>query len=286
MTITLSDSARVLLSNASQHDAGFANPTILKMPAGARSQVIKGLIKRDLLTWVRATNAVAGLIALEDGNGAFVAKITDEGLRAIGIDPNEGQPEPDASGIEGSVPDAEGAELAAMAEAASDGQAWPHAPEGGEAGEQRDHDPDAPVFGADTPAPQAAGHRAFLVTFSCEMGDDTADRISALLRSAGGSLGLALEAVATHGKATKPAKAPRDPAAPRAPRDGTKQEAVIAMLKAEGGATVAAIAEATDWQAHTVRGFFAGLKKKGIDVASTKVEKTDAAAAHTVYSIR
>jgi hypothetical protein len=32
------------------------------------------------------------------------------------------------------------------------------------------------------------------------------------------------------------------------------------------GATVAQIAEVTGWQAHTVRGFFAGLKKRGIEI--------------------
>jgi hypothetical protein len=34
------------------------------------------------------------------------------------------------------------------------------------------------------------------------------------------------------------------------------------MLRRPEGATVAQIAEATRWQAHTVRGFFAGLKKR------------------------
>ena len=33
------------------------------------------------------------------------------------------------------------------------------------------------------------------------------------------------------------------------------------------GATVAQIAEATGWQAHTVRGFFASLKKRNIEVS-------------------
>ena len=33
------------------------------------------------------------------------------------------------------------------------------------------------------------------------------------------------------------------------------------MLRRPEGATVAQIAEATGWAAHTVRGFFAGLKK-------------------------
>jgi hypothetical protein len=53
---------------------------------------------------------------------------------------------------------------------------------------------------------------------------------------------------------------------PRRPRTGTKQEQVLILLRRPEGATVAQIAEATDWASHTVRGFLAGLKKKGIQV--------------------
>ncbi len=60
--------------------------------------------------------------------------------------------------------------------------------------------------------------------------------------------------------AGKPARAPREPGAPR---KGTKQEPVLAMLRRPDGATVEQIAEATGWAQHTGRGFFAGLKKKG-----------------------
>ncbi len=63
--------------------------------------------------------------------------------------------------------------------------------------------------------------------------------------------------------AGKPARAAREPGAARKPREGTKQEQVLAMLRRPEGATVAQIAEATGWAQHTVRGFFAGLKKKG-----------------------
>ena len=62
-------------------------------------------------------------------------------------------------------------------------------------------------------------------------------------------------------------------AAPRAPRQGSKAAAVIAMLAREHGATVAQISEATVWLPHSVRGFFAGaLKKKhGREVVSEVV---------------
>ena len=57
-------------------------------------------------------------------------------------------------------------------------------------------------------------------------------------------------------------------------RKGTKQEALIEMLRAPDGATIEEIMAATDWQSHTVRGAMAGaLKKKlGLEVTSEKVE--------------
>lgn len=60
----------------------------------------------------------------------------------------------------------------------------------------------------------------------------------------------------------------------RTPREGTKQAALIAMLRAPGGATIAEIVAATGWQPHTVRGAMAGaLKKKlELEVTSEKVE--------------
>ena len=57
-------------------------------------------------------------------------------------------------------------------------------------------------------------------------------------------------------------------------RSGTKQEVVIAMLRAEGGATIDEIMAATGWLSHTARGFMSGaLKKKlGLTIASEKVD--------------
>ena len=83
---------------------------------------------------------------------------------------------------------------------------------------------------------------------------------------------------ATDAPSEEPAQdTPDEPqAAPmaRTPRTGTKQAKLIEMLRAEGGATIDEIVEATGWQPHTVRGAFAGaLKKKlGLEVTSEKVE--------------
>jgi len=61
---------------------------------------------------------------------------------------------------------------------------------------------------------------------------------------------------------------------PRTPREGTKQAKLIAMLRADGGATIEEIMTATNWASHTIRGAMAGaLKKKlGLEVTSEKVD--------------
>jgi hypothetical protein len=61
--------------------------------------------------------------------------------------------------------------------------------------------------------------------------------------------------------------------APRT-RENSKQAQVIAMLKRPEGATIQQICDATQWQAHTVRGTFAGAfkKKLGLTITSDKAE--------------
>ena len=60
----------------------------------------------------------------------------------------------------------------------------------------------------------------------------------------------------------------------RTPREGTKQAALIAMLRAPGVSTIAEIVAAIGCAPHTVRGAMAGaLKKKlGLEVASEKID--------------
>ena len=57
-------------------------------------------------------------------------------------------------------------------------------------------------------------------------------------------------------------------------RENSKQAAVIQMLQRPEGATINQICAATGWQAHTVRGTFAGaLKKKlGLNIVSEKID--------------
>jgi hypothetical protein len=54
----------------------------------------------------------------------------------------------------------------------------------------------------------------------------------------------------------------------------TKRDAVLKLLARPDGSTIDEIMAATDWQAHSVRGFLSGTVKKqlGLNVTSERVE--------------
>ena len=71
------------------------------------------------------------------------------------------------------------------------------------------------------------------------------------------------------------ATAPEDPAKLHSSlRKNTKQQIMIDLLSREGGASLTELAEATQWQSHTVRGALSGTLKKrlGLDITSEKIE--------------
>lgn len=75
-------------------------------------------------------------------------------------------------------------------------------------------------------------------------------------------------------KTAKPKSKNKAPAKTAAVHRPTKSEAMIALMRREGGASAAELAQAAGWRVHSVRGFISGtLKKKGaIEVATISGE--------------
>jgi hypothetical protein len=227
--MSLSDTQRLILTAAAQHAEQLAFPPE-RLPAGARQKVAQALLKQNMVISMQGPGSDATVLWTVAGT-AMLLKITDEGLRAIGIDPNHGD-----AGATGALLGA--SDSSAQQHGACDAQAAQEASQ-------------VPVAGSRASLRNAAA--ALLAAW-----DDEPSRKGDFI----GALDAPMEALRTL-LAGKPARVAREPGAPRKPREGTKQEQVLAMLRRSEGATVAQIADATGWAQHTVRGFFAGLKKKG-----------------------
>ena len=73
-------------------------------------------------------------------------------------------------------------------------------------------------------------------------------------------------------KKARPAKRADPTADASSAREGSKKAGILALLRRKEGATLQELMAATDWQAHSVRGFLSGTlrKKMGLTVESAK----------------
>ena len=291
----LSDTQSVILSEASQHELLLA--PLPKLPKAAANAVLKSLVKNGLLAECPAPREHIGRAWRRDENEAWIAlRITEAGLRAIGVDPAEvgdtaPTGAPDAAPQEAPVEPAEAAHGAPVANDAEEDDDRPR--------HERNGVSDELVYG---PADEDNGGLHPVTPTRASLKDAAAALIQAWDAGAargmdGGTEGrddgvaAAIEQLRA-ALGTKPARAAREPGKPRKPREGTKQEAVLAMLRRPVGATIAQICEATGWQQHTVRGFFAGLKKRqGISVEVLErirqvgPNKDGAKGSYTIYKV-
>jgi len=233
--MALSETQRRILTAAAQHPHGLAEPPE-KLPAAACAAVGKALLKTDLVIAVHRPDYDARALWTIDGD-SMLLRITDEGLRAIGLEP--------ATGADTTAPAEAPQADPAPADAAT--QATPLAEDLALLDEAL-----ATPLPARRPTLRDAAQRVL------DAWDDDANQRY--------DLAAAIEAL--RGVLVKPDREACAPTKPRKPREGTKQQQVLALLRRPGGATVTQIAEATGWAPHTVRGFFAGLKKRqGIAVS-------------------
>jgi hypothetical protein len=242
---TLSDTQRIILSQASQRDDRLALPPD-RLPAAARQTVAKALLKQGLVSGEQAGTANAE--AWQIGGQIHLLRITEAGLRAIGV-----EPDPDSS-----------SQATPILPAATE---MPALPVAGQGDSHAALEPPPPSPSGDAPEaaqrPPVSPHGAVGRAAALRMaGTAVVSAWDAAEREGLDHAVAALRAVL----AAKPGRPSRDPSATRHPRSGTKQDAVLTLLRRDAGASIADVIDATGWQQHTVRGFLAGLKRKDIIV--------------------
>jgi hypothetical protein len=255
--MTISPTQTQILTAAAQHEAQLAKAPE-RLPAGARNAVFRSMLKTGMLAEVPAPREHADHGWRQDEASVWIAlRITCAGLAAIGLEP---------------------------ALTATDALVGAAAPELAHGDIKAAATPDSPppiLEAASAPQDAPAGRLGLRAAAAAVITAwEAAQPLDAPL--------TALREILS-GQASP---APRAAGTPRKPREGTKQAAVLALLRRPEGATVAQVVEATGWASHTVRGFFAGLRTRhGIEVTVLErvrqagSNKTGAKGSYSVYQI-
>jgi hypothetical protein len=222
-----------------------------RLPGASLQKVCAALVKRGLLAELDGASPDPEVLHVKTEFGQVEYAITRAGLAAIGVDDDspydEDLPKDVRAGVDPFLidrPDNEPPEEAPTAPTGAEDAAGATLPAAEETAR-----PTA------TTAPTRGGLRAAAQAVLDAWDDEKNQRY-----------GLVDAIDALRGALAGSTRARREPGAPRKPRAGTKQEAVLALLRRDEGATITQIIDATGWQSHTVRGFLAGLKRKGITV--------------------
>lgn len=258
----ISDTARIVLTGAAARDDHLA-VFHKKLPTAARNKVIDSLLRQRLLEETAGAYRAAPLSEQDDSLLLTTLRITDAGLGAIG---------PHVT-AEFTVPVAEVVTAPPAATDATVAKGAAAVPGAGVIATQ------APTVG--TPARSTLRQAAQAVLAAWE---DEAIRET--------DIAAALDGPMTSLRVLLTQRAPRAVGGtPRTPRTGTKQETVLTLLRRDEGASGPQIAGATGWAPHTVRGFLAGLKKKGFSVETLErvrqvgPNKQGAMGAYSIYRV-
>jgi hypothetical protein len=255
--LKLSDEQRILLKTSAQHPQLVARAP-KHLPAAACRAMVNRLIKRRLLIEVPALGDLAELAWRKNEKGKpLLLRLTDKGLRAIGIEPT--------TATSATVPTAARhcAPMVALKSERSSAQTAPQT--------ERDKADRSSV------CPYELADRLLAVWEEAAPPDAGECPIARVMEK----LRVTLSSRTKHTTRRQPK-----------PRSGTKQEMVLAMLRRPKGATIAQISKATGWLENTVRGFLGGLKLRyGIQVKAAKrirqtgLSKRGAKGSYSTYHI-
>jgi hypothetical protein len=273
----LSDTARAVLTLAATRDDHLARPP--QLPIAAARQVIRSLLNAGLVEEVPAPidDAVYTWRDGEDG-GPLMLRATPAGLARVGErDETQAVPETETTvAIDAAFQSDVATGADADAQEPTDAQptaVMPASPTLAHQDAQAPHDGEddasmgetAPTTARPAPMSQAAPTAPARANRKATLRQAAQTLLDAWNEAAVGGDNI-IGALDGHFAHLRAALATLPPASV------TKQSQVLAMLRTPEGATVAQIAEAMSWAPHTVRGFFAGLKKR-LGIAVTAAER-------------